>query len=196
MAKKIILAVICALFAADSYAAQKLNSSFADFTKQLNSVTAAAQDAPAVPAPVPARVKARTGHYAQVSGYVTLNGNGWMPQNGGYTSVTLSGWASFRDSSGQITSNNTYINTHVSMWLYPNQHVFQTVWPNIYAQFPQNGKPVGSANMSGSISVTGWPSSNFVSLSGSGYLSGSIYIEDAQKRPRAAKPVQPEKGRL
>ena len=34
--------------------------------------------------------------------------------------------------------------------------------------------------MSGSISVSGFPSSSFVYLNGSGYLSGSIYVQDAE----------------
>jgi hypothetical protein len=116
----------------------------------------------------------------QVSGYVTLTGNGWMPAGGGFTSLTLTGWATFRDSSGKITSNNTYINTFVSVWLRPNQSVFQTVWPNTYAQFSRNGKPIGSANMTGSVHVTGWPNSNHVMLSGSGQLIGSIYVTDEE----------------
>jgi hypothetical protein len=103
-----------------------------------------------------------------------------MPQGGGFTSVSLSGWATFQDSSGKVTSNQTYITVPASMWIYPNQYVFQTVWPNVYVQFYKDGKPVGSTYMNGSISVSGWPSSNFVSLSGSGYLNGSIYVEDAQ----------------
>jgi hypothetical protein len=33
--------------------------------------------------------------------------------------------------------------------------------------------------MNGSINVSGFPSSNFVYLNGSGNLTGSIYVEDA-----------------
>ncbi|HNW43109.1 MAG TPA: hypothetical protein PKI19_01300 [Elusimicrobiales bacterium] len=179
MTKKFILTAACALFAADAFAAQKPEFSSLDFASQVSVVSAAAQAAPAaIPAPVCA--KARIGRYVQVSGYVTLTGNGWMPQGGGYTSVSLTGWATFRDSSGQITSNNTYINTSASLWVKPNQSVFQTVWPNVYAQFSRNGKPLGSANMTGSVSLSGWPSSSYFSLNGSGYLSGSIYVEDEQ----------------
>lgn len=173
---KIILAAVCGLFAANVSAAEKLNFTDASFAKQLSAVTAA-PEAQLPEASKPARAKA--GRYVQVSGYVNLTGNGFISgPTGGYTSVPLSGWASFRDSSGEVTSNNSYINTYASMWIYPNQYVMQTVWPNIYAQFSYKGKPVGSANMTGSISVSGFPSGNFVSLNGSGYLSGSIYVED------------------
>ena len=127
----------------------------------------------------PKPVVARTGQYYQVSGYVNLNGSGWMPGNdGGYTSVNLTGWATFRDATGKVTSNNTYINTSVSLWVRPNQHIFQSVWPNVYVQFYKDGRMAGSTSMSGSISVSGWPTSSYFSLSGSGYLSGSIYVQD------------------
>ncbi|MBI4350453.1 MAG: hypothetical protein HY550_03345 [Elusimicrobia bacterium] len=175
--KKLILTAACGLFAAGAFAAEKPDFTEAAFAKQLGAVASA----PEVKVPEARPARAKAGRYVQVSGYVNLNGSGWVPgANGGYTSVNLSGWANFRDSSGQVTSNNSYINTHASMWIYPNQHVFQTVWPNIYTTFYRNGKPVGSTSMTGSVSVSGWPSSNFVSLSGSGYLSGSIYVEDEE----------------
>ena len=175
--KKIILTAVCGLFAASAGAAEKLNFTDAAFAGQLSAITSA----PEVKVPEAKPAKAKAGRYVQVSGYVSLNGNGWVPgTTGGYTSVTLTGWANFKDSSGQVASNNSYINTYASMWSYPNQHVFQTVWPNIYTTFYRNGKLVGSTNMTGSISVSGWPSSNYVTLSGSGYLSGSIYVEDEE----------------
>ncbi|PIU20066.1 MAG: hypothetical protein COT18_04205 [Elusimicrobia bacterium CG08_land_8_20_14_0_20_59_10] len=178
--KKIFLAAVCGLFTAQLYAGQKLDFSSADFTKQLTALPVAAQAA-AAKTPVSAPVKVKLGRYVQVSGYVNLRGNGWMPTNGGYTSITLSGWATFRDGTGMVTSNNTYINVPASMWIYPNQYVFQTVRPNVYVQLYKDGKMIGSTSMSGSISVSGWPgSSSYFSLSGSGYLSGSIYVEDAQ----------------
>lgn len=175
--KKIMLTAVCGLFAASAGAAEKLNFTDAAFARQLSAVASS----PEVKVPEAKPVRAKAGRYVQVSGYVNLNGNGWLPgAAGGYTSVTLTGWANFRDSSGKVTSNNSYINTYASMWIYPNQYVFQTVWPNIYTTFYRNGKPIGSTNMTGSISVSGWPSSNYVTLSGSGYLSGSIYVEDVE----------------
>ncbi|HAT71851.1 MAG TPA: hypothetical protein DCS63_03450 [Elusimicrobia bacterium] len=171
--KKILLALIFGLGCAQAAKAAELS-----FTDQLGLIPAAAAE---VKNPEIAAAPAKAGRYVQVSGYVTLNGNGWVSgPNGGFTSVTLNGWASFRDGSGQITSNNSYISVPASMWIYPNQSVFQTVWPNVYATFYRNGKIVGSTSLNGSVSVNGWPGSNFVTLSGSGYLSGSIYVEDEQ----------------
>lgn len=174
--KKVILTAVCALLSTNAFAAQT-NFDYLDFVSQVGVISAAAQAAPAA-LPVPVPLKAKTGRYVQVSGHVSLSGHGWMPQNGGYTSVMLTGWGSFRDGSGQVASNNTYINVTASMFVRPNQSVFQTVWPSVYAQFSRNGKPLGSVNMTGSVSVTGWPSGTSFSLSGSGYLNGSIYVED------------------
>ena len=60
------------------------------------------------------------------------------------------------------------------------QHVSQTVLHNIHATFYRKGKLAGSTNMTGSIPVSGRPSSNYVTLSGSGYLNGSIYVKDEE----------------
>ena len=181
--KKLILTVAASMLSANVFAASATGASDADFAGKLNAITATAAEniaADKTEIQKPAKAETKTGSYVQVSGYVNLTGNAWMPQNGGYTSVTLTGWANFRDNTGKVTSNNSHINVMASMWIYPNQHVFQTVWPNVYVQFYQDGKYVGSTNMTGSISVNGFPSSNFVSLNGSGYMNGSIYVENAQ----------------
>lgn len=172
---KFLLTAFAVVFAASGASA----AGFALNTGSPALVLKAAANMPAPEAPS-APVKTKGSSLVQVSGYVTLSGNAWLPQNGGYTSVNLNGWATFRDSTGKVTSNNTYLNTYASMWIYPNQHVFQTVWPNVYVQFYRNGKSVGSANMTGSISVSGWPSGSMVMLNGSGYLNGSLYVEDEQ----------------
>lgn len=173
---KILLTAACIFFAGSLNAAD-FNLNSADILGQV------AVSAPEVEIPMaskPARAKA--GSYVRVDGYVNLQGNGWMPygDNGGFTSVNLTGWATFRDATGKVTSNSTYINTTASMWVRPNQYVHQTVWPNVYVTFYRNGRIVGSTTMNGSISVSGWPSSSYFSLSGSGYLSGSIYVEDEE----------------
>ena len=124
--------------------------------------------------------KAKASQYVQVSGDVNLTGNGFVPQNGGYTTVNLTGWTTFSDASGKVRSNQAYITVPASMFIRPNQYVFQTVWPDISAQFYENGKYVGSANMSGSINVSGLPSGSFVYLNGRGRLSGSLYVNDGQ----------------
>lgn len=174
--KKLILTAACA-FCAGSLSAAEFKPDSADALPQL-AAAAPKAEIPAVPAPA----RARTGQYVQVSAYVSLNGNGFLPAgpNGGFTTVNLTGWATFRDLSGKITSNNTYINASASLWVRPNQYVFQSVNPAVYVTLYRDGKIVGSANVSGSVPVSGWPSSSFFSLSGSGQLSGSLFVEDAE----------------
>lgn len=131
--------------------------------------------------PTPAAAPARAGQYIQVSARVNLNATGFMPAAGGFTSFTFSNWVTFRDLSGRITSSRTYLHVPFSAWVYPNQHVFQNVWVSgIYPQFYKDGKPLGSTHMSGFVTVSGWPGGNYVSLNGSGTLSGTLYVENAQ----------------
>ena len=172
--KKIILTAACALFAGSLNAAEfQINGA-----SLVDQVVASAPEVKIPEAPKPA--KAKTGSYVQLSGYVSLSGSGWIHgDNGGFTSVTLTGWGNFRDSSGRITSNSTHISATASFWVRPNQSVFETVRPNVYVTFYRDGRMVGSTSMTGSISVNGWPSSSYFSLSGSGYLNGSMYVEDA-----------------
>ena len=131
--------------------------------------------------PAPVAAPARSGQYVQVTGRVNLNATGFMPAAGGFTSFTFNNWVTFRDLSGRITSNQTYIHVPFSAWVYPNQHVFQNVWvTGIYPQFYKDGKPLGSTHMSGFVTVSGWPGGNYVSLNGSGTLNGTLYAEDAR----------------
>ena len=126
-----------------------------------------------VPIPNPCRA----GEYVSVSGYMNLVGNGFVPQNGGFASVNVSGWTTLKDTGNTITSGNTYISALVSAWVYPNQYVLQTVRPSTYVQFYKDGRNIGSATITGSINVSGWPSGNMIYLSGSGYLNGTVYVE-------------------
>ncbi len=177
--KKLILTAVVSLFAANAFAAGVSDTGFA---ASLNSIAVtAAENIKADKAEPVKPAKAappRTASYVRVSGNVSLTGNAFMPQNGGFASVNMTGWATFRDNTGKITSNNTYVNVTASMWIYPNQFVSQTVWPNIYVRLYRDGKYIGSANMTGSINVTGWPSSSYVYLNGNGYLNGDLYVED------------------
>lgn len=177
MKTSLILAAVCALFASEAYGSQRQDLNFSALSGQLSALSASAQNVTAaMPAPVPARAK--TGRYVQVSGYVTLQGNHWLRPNEGLTPIVLTGWGTFRDITGQITSNNAHVTTFATLWVYPNQYVAHTVWPEAIAQFTRNGKPVGSATMTGCVSVSGIASENYVMLSGSGQLTGSIYVVD------------------
>ena len=99
-----------------------------------------------------------------------------------------SNWSFVLDSNSvagaHVSSSGTLsfglLNIPVSLWVKPNQYVTQMVMPNTSVQFSYKGKPAGSAFMNGSVNVSGWPSSSYFSLSGSGYLSGSVYVADME----------------
>ena len=141
-------------------------------------------DIPAVSAPVAVSTSilpSPTMRLVPVSGYVTLMGNGWIPGNtGGYTSINLSGWGTFANATGRITSSNTYINVSMATWVYPNKPIREIAWPQVNVQFYRAGQLVGSAILSGSISVSGWPSGSFFTVQGSGQLTGAVYVTEEQ----------------
>ena len=179
--KKLILTAVIPLFSVNTFAAV----SDAGFARDLNSISVTATEnikADKTDPIKPAKAETqKTGSSVQVSGRVNLTGFGWVQQpNGGFTSVNMTGWATFSDLTGKITSNSTNLSVMASMWVHPNQFVSQTVWPNIYVQFYRDGKNVGSTNLTGSVNVSGWPNGSTVNLSGNGYLNGSIYVEDIE----------------
>ena len=194
---KLILTAVISVFSANTcvgavstaYGSQTANVfasavSDAGFVKDLNSIAVTAVEnikADKAASIMPAKaVPQKAGAYVRVSGRVSLTGTVYIPQDGGFASVNMTGWAAFRDNTGKITSNNTRVNVMASMWIYPDQYVSQTVRPNISVQLYRDGKYVGSANMTGGISVGGWPSGGFVCLTGNGYLTGDVYVEDAK----------------
>ncbi len=133
-----------------------------------------------LPEPQMKAVVVREGNreYVRVSGYVSLSGSAWMPQDGGYASFNFSGYTTVRDSSGRVTSNSVRVSSYEGIWLRPGQYVHHSVRPNVSVTLYKDGKYAGSTYISGYISVSGWPSSNYVTLNGSGYVEGSLYIAD------------------
>jgi hypothetical protein len=102
-----------------------------------------------------------------------------MPQGGGFTSVNMTGWAAFRDITGRVTSNHSYVNVTVLVRIYPNQPAFQIAYPTINVQLYRDGESIGSASLTGSVNINGLPSSgNLVYLTGDGSMNGGIYVED------------------
>jgi hypothetical protein len=191
MMKKMILSAVVSLFPISAFAGMTAGLSGIDFAGDLNGIAAAAVENIAsnkAEAVKPANVEAvkssmaeprKTGAYVNVSGRITLTGSGFVQPNGGFTTIPMSGWIRVKDNIGEITSNNTYVYLTASMWIHPNQYVFQTIWPNVNVQLYKDGKPIGFANVSNNISVSGFPSGNMIYLNGSGYLTGSVYVEDA-----------------
>ncbi|MDT8287610.1 MAG: hypothetical protein RQ748_10900 [Elusimicrobiales bacterium] len=177
--KKTIFALVLSVFAVSAVSA----AGEAEFGKGLAVLKAeVAAGAPDLGLPEP-RIEAtitRIGdrEYVHVRGYVSLSGSAWMPKDGGYTSFNFSGYTTVRDSSGRVTSNSVRVSSYEGIWLRPGQYVNHSVRPNVSVSLYKDGKYAGSTTVSGYISVSGWPSSNYVTLNGSGYVEGSLYITE------------------
>lgn len=177
--KKILSVLILSVFAASAATA----AGEAEFGRGLAVLKAEiAAGAPGLELPEPGLkaviVREGTREYVRVSGYVSLSGSAFMPQDGGYASFSFSGYTTVRDSSGRVTSNSVRISSYEGIWLRPGQYVHHSVRPNVSVTLYKDGQYAGSTYVSGYISVSGWPSSSYVTLNGSGYVEGSLYITD------------------
>jgi len=127
----------------------------------------------AVPAPKPAQPKAAG--YVRISGYVTFSGNGFVSHTPGYISLNFTSNVNLCDSSGQVCSGYTAVTSWANLYVNGN---FVNDWlrPNASAAFYKDGRYVGTTQLSGTIPVSGWVNGNWVNISGSGYLTGDLYL--------------------
>lgn len=119
----------------------------------------------------------------RLSGNVRLDGNGYAPNGNGYAHVSLSGWASVRGAdgvqSGQFTVRHTagvFVNEN-------RRHYSEYVRVSENVPIYKDGRYIGSAWITGSIWVSGWMNGNWLHLSGSGPLDGSIFLRDEEPQP-------------
>ena len=152
-----------------------------DFAKSISGVTIALETPKEEVQDKKEEIKfEKLGKYITLQGYVTLQGGLWVPQNGGYATTYLNSWVQLRDYTGKYQTNNEYVNVHAGFWVKPDQYVWQTVYPRIYVTVYRDGKMVGSTYTDGSISVSGWASGSYMRLSGSGYMSASLYVQEEE----------------
>jgi hypothetical protein len=170
--KKLFL--ILSVFSFNLNAGEKIITEL-DFTKSLSEIKNAAKEAKYDKLDIESE---KTGTYIQLSGYLNLSGNFWMPQNGGFVSTTLYGWLQMRDNTGKFITDNQYVSVYCSFWANPNQFISQTVYPNISMSVYKEGKYIGNIYTNGSINISGWGNSNYVSLNGSGYLTANLYVTE------------------
>lgn len=173
--KKLVLSAFASFFVLSANAQEKIKISESDFFSSLSSVKISVSEVKSEKTEI-SYVKA--GSYVNLSGYVNLNGSAFVPQNGGFVSANLTGWAQLNSSDYKVKTDNEYVTVYASFWANPNQYVFQTVYPNISFRVYKEGKYIGTVYSNGSINVSGWVSGNYVNLSGSGYLNASIYVPE------------------
>ncbi|OGR88089.1 MAG: hypothetical protein A3J74_08540 [Elusimicrobia bacterium RIFCSPHIGHO2_02_FULL_57_9] len=115
--------------------------------------------------------------YVGVSAQLALNGSGFISRPPGYVTITLRGQTDIQDSSGRIRSGFLSVSENAYVYVSGGM-VSHWVRLNTYVSFYQDGRHVGSAWVSGNIPVSGYLSGNWLSLSGSGALSGNLSISD------------------
>lgn len=118
--------------------------------------------------------------FVTVSGFVTLNGSGSFIGSGpAWANVNLTGWVNVSDPTGQITSNQTYINAFVSVMINGQGSVLTWAQPSVQVMLYKNGQYVGSGTVTANIPLSGMASNGWVNLTGSGTLSGSVFVNAA-----------------
>lgn len=204
--KKIIFGVCCAfLYAvtACSADAKLLQSVDQTARQQFNEVSAAfGQGQPSVPVepngdhdniqPSPAypdqpASPGQAVRHVRVSGRVNLSGVMFVPEGATFASANLSGYTDIRDASGRITSGRVSVSCHEYLLISGN-YASGRVDLNLYIPFYEDGKYIGSAQVSGRIFVSGYVSGNWTGLTGSGNIDGTLTIYADAKQ--AAAPGQ------
>lgn len=173
--KRLSVIAILILITSISQAQEKIRISDTDFSKNLSSIKVSLGDVGLEKTSI-SYVKA--GQYVSLRGYVSLNGGAFVPVNGGFVNVNLTGWAQLVSSDYKVKTDNQYISVYASFLVNPNQYVFQTVYPNVSFSVYNEGKYIGTVYPRDPISVSGWATGNYLNLSGSGYLNASIYLPE------------------
>lgn len=127
-------------------------------------------------APEGAAVKTGT-RVVRLSGHLSLSGNAHIPQGSSFAHVTMSGWTSLTDQDGRRVDGSIHF-SETGMYHASGSHVSGWARPSAYVSLYQNGKFLGSGRVDGSIYVSGWNSNGWVNLSGSGPVSGTIYVQE------------------
>lgn len=112
-------------------------------------------------------------------GQASLNGTGFVfGQHTTYVTVNLSGQLNASGDGGRVQTGGSMVSQTVSLFLSPGQTgIYQSVSINQNVGVYCNGRYAGSAFLNGTIHVSGFRSGNYISLSGSGPVSGSAFVD-------------------
>ncbi len=119
----------------------------------------------------------KASRYVSLSGWVNLRGNAHIPEGATYVRIDLSG--NTRLNGSGASTNTVWVRESVNIFLREGQtFVNETVQVSEYVSVYDRGRYVGSTRVSGSVRVSGTITGNWLRLSGSGNIRGSMFVRD------------------
>lgn len=124
---------------------------------------------------VDARVSASNS--VRLTGQVRLQGHGYASTDQHFIHLTLNGSMDVVDEKGRVLARSAQVMVSGS---YPvsGNYVSGYAYPNIFVSLYDGGRYLGSANLSGSVHVSGFIHGNWAQLSGSGTLWGYANLRE------------------
>lgn len=177
---KILPVFSALLLAVPSRAAQTIESARASAAASFSALPGFKSLPPASLGPVhgvPPPPLRSASQYVRVSGDVRLDGSGYLPKGSRFVSVNLSGPTDIRDSSGRVRSGYTTVYYTASLFV-NGSWVSDWARPSVYVSLYREGRYIGQAHVDGTIHVSGYVSGDWVHVSGSGTLSGDVWVRD------------------
>ena len=150
--------------------------SYINLGAALNAIPAAAAKAAVITGDKP--ILPSRALYAPVSGRVNIMGNAVVPNGSGNVTVDFSGWGTFKNTAGDITSNRVKVAARATFLILPGIPVNERIKVSAYAEFYRNGVLLGGTVVSNYLLVTGNPDNGMVFLSGSGWLTGMLELKE------------------
>ncbi len=125
------------------------------------------------------------GTYVRVSGLLSLNGSGtFIGRPPTWANVNVGGWLTVDDGVGRYRSASTYVSGWVNVYVSAaGAGIFTTVNATIPVQlWTADGKLAGSGTVYGTIPLSGSAMNGWISLGGSSFVSGDVFVEDGKAR--------------
>ena len=120
----------------------------------------------------------------RLQGYLDLRGQGYVPHNSPWASITVSGYTELQDQDGHwLRGNIRFEDTHT--YYINGNYVSDWVRPYAYVRvFDDQNRLLGTCRVEGSISVSGFKNGDWLNLDGSGYVNGTLtYQEQDPPKP-------------
>lgn len=113
----------------------------------------------------------------RLSGNVRLQGHGYASADQHFIHLTLNGSMDVTDEKGRVLARSAQVMVSGSFPVSGN-YVSGYAYPNIFVSLYDGGRYLGSANLSGSVHVSGFIHGNWAQVSGNGMLWGYANLRE------------------